>query len=89
MGNVWAIAKELKLNFSSLEEIAALPYTISYVVRKQMQIVSFNELPKEKRPPDTLVWWGTPEELDNWLDKVFDIKNPISREVLIREDEIE
>lgn len=29
------------------------------------------ELPKEKRPPDTVLWWGTPEDLEEWLDKVL------------------
>lgn len=48
-----------------------LPWTISYVVRKRTQIDSYNELPKEKRPPDNLIWYSIPEEIDKWFDKVF------------------
>jgi len=32
------------------------------------------ELPEEKRPPDSILWDGTPEELDEWLKTVFDPK---------------
>jgi hypothetical protein len=48
-----------------------LPWTISYVVRKRTQIDSFSELPKDKRPPDTMIWWGTTEEIDRWFERVF------------------
>lgn len=30
-----------------------------------------NELPREKRPPDSILWDGTSEELNEWLDKVL------------------
>jgi len=71
-----------------------LPWTISYVIRKRLQIDSFNELPKEKRPPDNMVWYGTSEDIDNWFDKVFKRKKKGPKpgeEVLldIRDDEIE
>lgn len=26
---------------------------------------------KEKRPPDKIVWWGTEDEIDDWLDRVY------------------
>lgn len=49
-----------------------MPYTISYVIRKHMQIDNLAELPKEKRPPDNILWDGTGDELNAWLDKVLE-----------------
>jgi len=43
-------------------------------VRKKSQIDSFRELPKEKRPTETMIWEGSPEELETWFDRVFDRK---------------
>lgn len=65
-----------------------LPYTISYVVRKRQQIDGFNELPKEKRPPEKMAWDGTQDDLDEWFDKVFDL-NKQSDDIIISESEIE
>jgi hypothetical protein len=33
------------------------------------------ELPKEKRPPEIMIWWGTPEEIEGWIERVFNSKN--------------
>jgi hypothetical protein len=52
-----------------------LPWTISYVIRKRSQIDSFNELPSEKRPPDDYIWYRPPEDIERWLDRVFDRKS--------------
>jgi hypothetical protein len=41
------------------------------VIRKMQQIDNLHELPKEKRPTDEIIWDGTSEELDEWLDKVL------------------
>lgn len=57
---------------TKITELADLPYTLSYVVRKRMQIDNLSELPKEKRPPEDIIWDGTSEDMDNWLDKVYD-----------------
>lgn len=67
-----------------------LPWTISYVIKKRTQIDSFNELPKEKRPPNNILWYGTPEALDQWFDKVLDRRETPGQEVQleIRDDEI-
>lgn len=68
-----------------------LPWTINYVIKKRAQVDSFSELPSDKRPPDDIVWYGTPEDLDAWFDKVFDKKaaKPGQEVVLdIRDDEI-
>lgn len=49
------------------------------------------ELPKEKRPPDYIIWDGTPEEIDDWLDRVFDPKKKSQQnvEILIKPNEVE
>jgi hypothetical protein len=56
---------------SKISELQEVPYTISYVVRKRLQIDNLNELSKEKRPTDEMIFEGTPEELDSWLDRVL------------------
>ena len=48
-----------------------LPWTIAWVIRKRAQIDSFLELPKEKRPPDDMIWYGTQDDIDHWFDRVF------------------
>lgn len=55
------------------------------------QIDNLQELPKEKRPPDYIIWDGSPEEMDEWLDKVLDPKkkNQQTVELVIKGDEIE
>jgi len=71
-----------------------LPWTISFVVRKRIQIDSYNELPKEKRPPDKLIWYGTSEDIEKWFDKVFsdnkkkDTTDPEEFVFIIDENEI-
>jgi len=35
-----------------------------------MQVDGLNQLPDEKRPPDLIIWAGTPEQIDEWLEKV-------------------
>jgi hypothetical protein len=55
------------------------------------QIDNLNELPKTKRPPDSIIWDGTSEEMDEWLDKVLDPQNKTRHEVelFIKPDDIE
>jgi hypothetical protein len=54
-----------------------------------MQIDSFSELPKEKRPPDNIIWYGTQRDIDEWFDKVLDRKREPEEAILeISEDEI-
>lgn len=54
-----------------------------------MQIDNLNELPKEKRPPDLLVWEGTSEELESWLDKVLNNKQSTKANLIIDDSKIE
>lgn len=73
-----------------LKKLTDIPYTISFVIRKRQQIDSFNELPKEKRPPDKMIWEGTSEDIEDWLDKVFDRKHTEEdQNILISLDEVE
>ena len=51
------------------------------------QIDSLNELPKEKRPPDNILWDGTAEDLDEWLERVLDKKTQTSVDIVI--DDVE
>lgn len=45
------------------------------------------ELPKDKRPSDEMIWDGTPEELESWIDRVFHKKE--QTEILLDVDSIE
>lgn len=45
------------------------PHTVAYCCKRQMQIDSFMELPKDKRPPESI--WDNSDELDKWFDNVF------------------
>lgn len=57
-----------------IKELADLPYTISFIIRKRQQIDNLSELPKDKKPPDSIIWDGDTEELEEWLERVFDNK---------------
>lgn len=57
-----------------IRNLAEIPYTISFVIRKRQQIDNLNELTKDKRPPESMIWDGTAEDIEEWLDKVFDSK---------------
>lgn len=54
-----------------LPPVSELPWTINYVIRKRAQLDSYNELPRDKVPPDTMIWYGKPEDLEEWFDKVL------------------
>jgi hypothetical protein len=88
MANLWAIAKELKIFPTKLEELAEIPYTWSYVIRKRMQVDSINELPNDKRPPDVVIWWRPQEELERWINNALKLDNK-SSDIFISESEIE
>lgn len=66
-----------------------LPYTLSFVIRKRMQIDNFGELPKEKRPPDSMIWDGTIEEIEKWLEEVMSGKKEVKSDINIPDWEIE
>lgn len=58
-----------------IKTLADTPHTISYVVRKRQQLDGLSELPKDKQPTLDIVWDGSPEDLDEWIDRVLDRKN--------------
>lgn len=72
-----------------LDGMNYLPYTISYCIRKRIQVDNFYELPKEKRPPSRMIWEGSADEIENWLDKVFDNKQPVVDGMIIDLSEVE
>lgn len=47
------------------------------------------EFPEEKRPTDKMIWDGTPEEIDDWIKRVFSNKESPVLDFVINEDEIE
>ena len=51
-------------------DVRDIPYTLSYVFRKRMQIDNLNELPKKERPPDDILWSDNPDDLEDWIEKV-------------------
>jgi len=50
-----------------------MPHTVNTVLRYRELIDSFNELPKDKRPPEEI--WFSSERLERWFDDVFDRKS--------------
>lgn len=90
MASLWSVSKALHIPFDKrLENLEDLPYTISYIVRKLTQVDSFMELPKEKRPPDELIWEGSSRELNDFIDRVFNRKEKQTVDLVINEDEVE
>jgi len=87
---LWTVARDLKIPLdNTIKEIEDIPHTVSFVVRKRQQIDNLNDLPEEKRPPELLLWDGTPEELDKWLNEVLSGKKESKVELMIKESEIE
>ncbi|MFH1290662.1 MAG: hypothetical protein ABIH92_04610 [Nanoarchaeota archaeon] len=52
-----------------VDSVFDLPYTISFVIRKRMQIDGWMELPKDKRPPESI--WDKPRDIEEWFDRVY------------------
>lgn len=73
---MWNVSKALHVPLDpSIEQLHLVPYSISYVIRKMQQIDNLNELPKEKRPTEEIIWEGTSEDLDDWLERVLSPKS--------------
>jgi hypothetical protein len=65
------VSKETGLPlFEGVKAAEDLPYTISFAVAHRARINSFNELPKDKRPPRDL--WHKPHKLDEFLETIWD-----------------
>jgi hypothetical protein len=54
-----------------------------------MQLDNLNELGKDKRPDDFLIFDGTSEELEKWLDRVLSGKEQTQFILEFNEDEME
>jgi len=54
--------------------VIELPHTISFFIRKMRQIMSFDELPKPKRPPEVI--WDNAKELEEWFDNIYQHNAP-------------
>lgn len=69
---MWSISKALRIPIDArIIELPDIPYTISYVIRKRQQLDNLNELPRDKRPPEKLIWDGTSDDIDEWIERVF------------------
>jgi len=69
----------------SLTDPSSYPHTVNFCIKRQMQIDSYMELPKDKRPPEEI--WDDPERLETWFDDVFDFSKPNSVELVISDIE--
>lgn len=70
-----------------LKTLPDTPHTISYVIRKRQQLDSLYELPKEKQPPADMIWDGVPEDIDEWIGRVFDKNYKENVDLMITEVE--
>ena len=52
-------------------------------MRKKIQVDNLSELPKEKRPPIKMMWEGTPEEIDTFLERVYGKNEDTTTDILI------
>lgn len=64
-----------------------VPHTISNALLYRARINSFQELPKDKRPPRDL--WDKPHQLEEFFDEVFDRKDTDNKKQFIPLDESE
>jgi len=82
---------QIPLDFS-IQTLIDLPYTISYVIRKRIQVSNLQEIPKKDRPPDLMIWDSPSEAVDEWLDRIYGDKKNKSKtefEFSISDNEIE
>lgn len=87
---MWSLSKALQIPVdSTIKQLFELPFTISFCIRKRLQIDGLSELSRDKRPPDKIIWDGTGEEIDAWLDKVLYNKKPTESILEIDAREIE
>lgn len=72
-----------------ITELTDLPYTISFVIRKRLQIDGFSDMPKEKRPSEKMIWEGTVEDIERWIEEVYGNKVKQEFDFVISDSEIE
>jgi len=77
MEAIWSVSRALQIPLDKkIKELPDIPFTISYVIRKRQQIDNLMELPKDKRPPDDILWEGSSEDMEEWLDRVITKREP-------------
>jgi hypothetical protein len=88
---MWSISKALQIPLDkNVKYLSDIPNTLSFVIRKRIQIDGFNELPKEKRPPELMIWDGSSKDIDDWLDRVFKRnQKPSDEKISVPIDDIE
>jgi len=81
---MWSVAKALQIPLDpNIKNLFDTPYTISFVIRKRQQVDNLYELPKDKRPTEQLIWEGSAEEIDEWIEKVFGKKKEETNNVAV------
>lgn len=68
----------------NLNYIKDYPYTISFCIKKALQIESFFELPKDRRPDESI--WDNNKELEEWMDNLSENK-PTKMEIVVEDIE--
>lgn len=63
--------------------VSEYPYTVSFVIKRRIQIDSYMELPEDKRPPRSI--WDKPSKISEWFDRVYG--DNIQTEFVIPTDE--
>jgi hypothetical protein len=72
-----------------IKTLSDTPHTVSYVIRKRQQIDSLSELGKEKMPDLETIWDKTPEDLEDWIDRVLSSKTQKNVDLIISDNDIE
>lgn len=54
-----------------------------------MQIDNLAEIEKGKRPPEDMIWDGSSDELEDWIERVVLGNTKPTLDFVIREDEID
>jgi hypothetical protein len=85
------VSKALQIPLDpTVKQLTELPYTMSYIIRKRQQVDNLMEMPQDKRPPDIMIWDGKPEDIEDWIDKVYNTKKQeIDKPLMVNLDEIE
>jgi hypothetical protein len=91
MSAIWSMSKALQIPLDKkLTLLSEVPSTISFVIRKRQQLDSFSELPDEKKPPESIIWEGTSEDIEDWFDRVFERNNKKQdTDIIIDLDEVD
>jgi len=86
---LWSITKVLQIPLDEkIRHIQDIPHTISYVIRKNIQVDSLSELPSSKRPPDKMIWDGKPEDLEEWVANIYSTKKQNTVDFVISDEDI-